>query len=669
MTVFNPPLGSSSPEVLADNASRFDKILNGSELTVPDRSGEALKSWFSIQNDFDRIVTSLDTANFTFDSINSGLQATNDGEYFRVPQGEGSDPAFIYYRNSSDEALIVAELGSGSLISQKVDRNTQRLKSIDERFMSRDGVSGFILAVMDPDGRVVGFNTTGGVRATHLNIPGLDSVASRDVPIMIPVIQSSVDGRIGIGFNPESGKTFLLPDEETIEYIKGEFGDVDDYLSPTTLKGGYEVSAVRKNDKFYFAIVQEKFNQKVFDIKQKIDGTLSTCVPERLAPLDIRGFTGQSNSVLAGNTPVKESRALFPFSALSFNGKFFAQGGSGEIDGASLTEFTPVYDAVSETNNQLPATMSAFANEYLKRDMGGEVSGQIVFTAGQGSVAMSALLPGTVNWKNYFSFLSAAKRIAKTYERDISQTYVTIIQGENGTNYATDFVVWADAIIPQIKSITEQTTSCKIVLWQITGGGNGYENGVGQIQLNLLDTRNDIVMPGPMYGYPTVADRTHLNAYGRMMMGECQAYMELMIANGLQWKPFRMKSATRSGNVITINTELPPGTRTSSRDYDWMPAVPQDGFVYANNGNGVIAISAIVYSGSTITLTLASTPTSTDNERVNYGLNNSAGAGWAWYGGMAMAESNVRSPYNQLGHPVPEKIRHYLLREKIGVSS
>lgn len=517
--------------------------------------------------------------------------------------------------------------------------------------------------------KIVGFMSNGGVRATHLNIPGTTMTSERDASMSIPVIQSTVDKRIGIGFNPETGKTFLIPDDETMNFIKGELGDISSgYFPADVLRGLHEVSNVRKIDGYFIATVQENFNMKVFDAKQKLNGTVATLVPERQAKIEIRGVTGQSNAVLAGTTPVVESRSLYPYSALSFDGKFFAQGGSGEISGNTLVDFVPVYDAESTTNNQLPATMAAFASEHLKRSMGGSVPGQIVFTAAQGSVAMSALLPGTVNWKNYFTFLSRAKEIAKTYGRDIVQRYVTIIHGETGNNWTADFTAWANAIIPAIKNITKQSEDCKIVLWQITGGGNGYENGVGALQLAQLDSRSDIIMPGPMYGYPTTADRTHLNAYGRMMMGEAQGYMERMIENGFLWRPLRMKSAIRNSNTITVNVDLPPGVTGVKRDYDWMPDIFQDGFVYANDGNGAIAITNIRYVENKIILTLASTPTG-KNERLNYGLNNSAGTNWPWYGGMVMAESNVRSPFNELGHPIPKYIRHYMVREKMGVTT
>ncbi|HED9392191.1 TPA: SGNH/GDSL hydrolase family protein, partial [Klebsiella pneumoniae] len=48
---FNPPLGSSSPEVLLDNAKRLDELTNGPAATVPDRAGEPLDSWRKMQED------------------------------------------------------------------------------------------------------------------------------------------------------------------------------------------------------------------------------------------------------------------------------------------------------------------------------------------------------------------------------------------------------------------------------------------------------------------------------------------------------------------------------------------------------------------------------------------------------------------------------------------
>ncbi|MFU8664458.1 hypothetical protein ACNAUI_24510 [Klebsiella pneumoniae] len=45
---FNPELGSTSPAVLLDNAERLDKLVNGPELTEPDRAGVELEALLQI---------------------------------------------------------------------------------------------------------------------------------------------------------------------------------------------------------------------------------------------------------------------------------------------------------------------------------------------------------------------------------------------------------------------------------------------------------------------------------------------------------------------------------------------------------------------------------------------------------------------------------------------
>ena len=42
---FDPPLGSTTPAVLLDNATRLDKLVNGPAADVPDRAGDPLYSW------------------------------------------------------------------------------------------------------------------------------------------------------------------------------------------------------------------------------------------------------------------------------------------------------------------------------------------------------------------------------------------------------------------------------------------------------------------------------------------------------------------------------------------------------------------------------------------------------------------------------------------------
>ncbi|UYY74036.1 right-handed parallel beta-helix repeat-containing protein [Klebsiella michiganensis] len=119
---FNPPLGSTSPEVLVGNAKRLDELVNGPAADIPDRGGDPLDSWRLImeQNQtrveqLDDIITSLDTASFTFPDEPAGIAGTTDGQYFRVPQGEGNVVGFNYYKNSAGMAVIVASVASAEI--------------------------------------------------------------------------------------------------------------------------------------------------------------------------------------------------------------------------------------------------------------------------------------------------------------------------------------------------------------------------------------------------------------------------------------------------------------------------------------------------------------------------------------------------------------------------
>ncbi|VGH18963.1 flagellar biosynthesis, cell-distal portion of basal-body rod [Klebsiella quasipneumoniae] len=53
---FDPPLGSTSPAVLLDNATRLDELVNGPAGTVTDRAGQPLDSWRLMLQTFAAIV-------------------------------------------------------------------------------------------------------------------------------------------------------------------------------------------------------------------------------------------------------------------------------------------------------------------------------------------------------------------------------------------------------------------------------------------------------------------------------------------------------------------------------------------------------------------------------------------------------------------------------------
>ncbi|MBZ7513629.1 hypothetical protein FMK94_04995 [Klebsiella grimontii] len=109
---FNPPLGSTSPAVLLDNAERLDKLVNGPSADVPDRGGDSLYSWRQIMAKFDDVIASMDTGSFTFADESSGLAGTTDGQFFRVIQ----NGSFIYYRNVGGIAHAVYWYPDGRIV-------------------------------------------------------------------------------------------------------------------------------------------------------------------------------------------------------------------------------------------------------------------------------------------------------------------------------------------------------------------------------------------------------------------------------------------------------------------------------------------------------------------------------------------------------------------------
>ncbi|SDR38454.1 hypothetical protein SAMN04490186_5867 [Pseudomonas grimontii] len=552
---------------------------------------------------------------------------------------------------------------SDDISKQFVDDLSQRADLADAVGFYRDGVPTFAFPIVDPSGRVVGFLGNGGVFATHLEVPSTVSVPSRDGPLGIPIIQSLVDRKNGISFNPADGRTDLLLSAAALEFVAENLPGVSAYLPLATLRGSYTVSAVRKTNGFNVAVVQDRSGQS-YDGKQRAAGNYDTIVIDRKAPMRFRGVIGQSNTLGSSSPGIIEGQALFPHSVLSFDGRFFMQGSNGLVDGATLTDLVPLYDRAAGIG-QWPATLAAFASAQAWADAGLAQVGQIVATAGQGDQPVASFLPGTVNWNNLMTFADRAKVCAALYGRTVECRYLTYIQGEAAANWAADFTTFADAVIPAVKTQLGQTSLLEIALWQTVGVSP--DNGVGQLQIDASDARSDVKIFGPMYMLP-VSDMQHVNPVGKMMMAEIHAEAEVQTELGKAWKPLRMRSAVCSGTTVTLTVDLPPGTTSVSKDTDWLPQVTQDGFVYRDSV-GDTAITGVAYSGSAITLTLAAVPTGS-SPVVRYGMDYGLGSGAGYYSmaGNAMALTEKPSFYRRLGFSVPKTIRHNLLRQQIGVT-
>lgn len=130
----NNPVPSNAMMDLNDNAIVFDEFVNKTSGNIVTRQGviipalqkqvesriddlmaDAIDAVYSAQDSATLAQTAAENAQSisdggtTFATTAEGIAATTSGQYFRVPQGTGSEISFIYYLNNAGVALAVAQ--------------------------------------------------------------------------------------------------------------------------------------------------------------------------------------------------------------------------------------------------------------------------------------------------------------------------------------------------------------------------------------------------------------------------------------------------------------------------------------------------------------------------------------------------------------------------------
>lgn len=98
---FDPPLGSSSPAVLLDNATRLDNLLNSLALVFPDRTGELLYTWRGIHQNLIPLSKQYMTL------------AAAQADIVNIPEGSTT-----YYRSPDVSALAVEVINNGGTLEE-----------------------------------------------------------------------------------------------------------------------------------------------------------------------------------------------------------------------------------------------------------------------------------------------------------------------------------------------------------------------------------------------------------------------------------------------------------------------------------------------------------------------------------------------------------------------
>ncbi|HBZ4095665.1 TPA: GDSL family lipase, partial [Klebsiella pneumoniae] len=125
---FNPELGSTSPAVLLDNAERLDKLVNGPELTEPDRAGVELDTWRGMMA---KSTAAIDDAQNSITILGLPFATLADAQA-AVDAGKIPDGAVTWIRND-DASLADEYINNGGTLSA-TGRKMPSQEYIDDGF-------------------------------------------------------------------------------------------------------------------------------------------------------------------------------------------------------------------------------------------------------------------------------------------------------------------------------------------------------------------------------------------------------------------------------------------------------------------------------------------------------------------------------------------------------
>jgi hypothetical protein len=449
------------------------------------------------------------------------------------------------------------------------------------------------------------------------------------------------------------------------------------YISPTTFEGDHPVFNVRTGVGFRYATAQER-DDYTHDIAQRTDIPSSTALSVATRTMYGIVVTGQSNAG-AGSGPTATAPILgklAPRQCMRGNSRFDAYGT--QFSATAASDLQPVLEPVATNYGQNPASMTgsaviALARQRSRMTVDLPVPSVVISSSWEGGQSLDKFFPATsghFNHENTLGQVTDMGAMAEVYDKDLTLS-VVLIQGEGGppgtTTYRDMLYDWIDDVLPLYGAAAGVAGSPHLLLAQTnigTGLGVEFGSGLGQLAAARNRLGAGVTLAGPMYQFP-LHDVIHTDNLGRMMLGELVALAhEAAVVDGTDWHPLWPVAGgvTRVGAVITIPFELPPGVSGPLVfDTDWVEAITNHGFVYTDSGTPP-AISSVVISGTSVVITLASSP-SGSGKTIRYALDApSSVSGWSDGRGTLYVDSGRASPYAADGFDIPTTIRHYCVR-------
>ncbi|NKR38266.1 sialate O-acetylesterase [Klebsiella variicola] len=561
---FDPPLGSTTPAVLLDNATRLDELVNGPAADVPDRAGDPLYSWRQMMEK-NEALTEATRQNLIPLSKQYLTLAAAQADIANIPEGSTT-----YYRSPDDSALAIEVINNaGTLVAtgRKMPSQAAVDGAVAQAESANDATAGLITAL---ESLALLFAQTTG------DLSEIQTVARENGDAVARVLTA-------------------------YELLTSRVANVPEELARIQLNFGFSLDIVLDA---LFKLSKYDFDD--FITSGDIPATIKPVgqLPYIPADVQINGFIsyGQSLSVGGGSGNVAISTTQ-PYSNLTY---------SAGVKGSSFTGIKPLIEENGET---VCSGMANYASLSMFRDDGVKPEDHVIFSGapGQGSTNIATLSKGGQAWTKFENFVKNFPLVNPGKTCGIHA--ISWFQGEQDQNPdATPYATYLAALLQLQVDITElaqSVTGQKTPVYMLTYQHSSHtriNNAATQRAYVQADRQSDyFTLVTPTYPFPHNTDTIHLTNVGYKWMGAYfgRAYKQLVIERRIPDNVFPMGAAW-SGNEVRVKLRTPKPLQFKT---DRVPLTTNYGFKVQDAAGAAIDISSVAIEGDdTVLITLSSTP-------------------------------------------------------------
>ena len=656
---FDPPLGSTSPAVLLDNATRLDNLLNSLALVFPDREGADLDTWrgimLRVSNTLDDIRQNLIPLSRQYMTL-----AAAQADIVNIPVGSTT-----YYRSPDDSALAIEVINNAGTLQptgrkmpsqQAIDALLQYISSLISNdpsfspFVQWEDVGGFILAQLDKDYlKTAGFE----VGAKRLSMDSMDTEAT-NVPEIV--------------LQDEHGFIIQRQTSQYLENSSGKFipADNNDYVIED--EHGFHIFSVMKtgtpaSSEEALSAARDAYIAKMDNLalaaSAAVNNTLVTGIQRPVFDYNLVITDGQSLSTgtegwAALSTVAFEAENLLMFGDSVRPSTDRATGGStwNPLGGAALKPLKAVTQSIGGGSVLTDAEVSALppgaVNEGETVDVGAvnfwrqlqnDFHGVSVNPARKIIVLNCGVQGRTVEelskghpYNHYNRVIEAVTKVKSYIASQQPGATVGIVaflymQGEwnywTSTTGAHDRATFLE-LTKQLR--TDLITDCAYgicgqklppawITYQ-TGGSytdDTYNLAIGMAQLDMAEQVPGCYLATPVY---QVTDKNgHLDPNGYRWTGmQFGKVLHRILDRGLDWKPMKPIKVVRYSDdeiLACFNTPSPPAKFKETYVVNTATIYPNKGFL-VTDANGVVGVSSVTTVGQATLSVKLSAPTTGD---------------------------------------------------------